>query len=941
MRLEIGFLHSRVARRLLGLFLLTALVPVAVSAWLSRAAVGDMSQQIDTHLLSSATRQAGLQVLDRLLVARDLMRAWPDPSREVPGAVPGLGHIFRRVAWVDVQGQAHGLHGPDDGLAQVWSRRSLPVSEPALARARPLVTDGHGPPITLHLVGDAASTPRVVLSTEPAQGPRWVAELESAYLWSSLAEEDEASWSVTDLQGRPLVAFRAAEDALATDASAQQARWRLFLDGEFGAPDWVFIQRRPPTQARWAGRPLAHWLALVVGATVLGVALLSLGQIRRTLVPLEQLTHSTRRLAAGDASARVTLHSRDEFGDLGRAFNQMAQRIDQQWRSLQALAEIDRHILQRDDLRGVAAKAVRQLCTLPSASVAVLLWLDEPASAVLVGQGLRARQPNAQALAPLPLSPEHHQRFTALQADAWLSGAELTQARQLPWLAPACRTGVAQLLCLPIRWGGLTQAVVLLGLRREGAHTELQGALDLRERLAVAFTARDRDRALVHRASHDSLTGLANRHGLHERVDAWLAGVNPVGCALYFIDLDHFKQINDSHGHAAGDELLRQAAQRLVQLAPPDALVARPGGDEFILAWPGHHADAAAELGDAICATLGAPFQLRGCDHFLGASVGVSLAPEHAISRDELMRHADLAMYAAKAQGRGCCVVFEGDLDLQLRERLQLERELREGIPRNELVLYYQPRVRPADGLVTSAEALVRWQHPQRGLLQPGSFVPMAEQSELIERLGLWVLDAACAQMAQWLRDGVGLARVSVNVSPRQLMSGRLVGEVHAALQRHQLPAQALELEVTESLLVADASAACEQLNELRRWGIKIALDDFGTGYSSMSTLRQLPIDVMKVDRAFVKDLGLDDAALAVTRAILAMADSMHMHTVAEGIETEAQAALLRELGCHELQGYLYAKPLPSQAFVLLPGLVPVTPVQPVFTAPPAALIAA
>jgi EAL domain-containing protein (putative c-di-GMP-specific phosphodiesterase class I) len=304
----------------------------------------------------------------------------------------------------------------------------------------------------------------------------------------------------------------------------------------------------------------------------------------------------------------------------------------------------------------------------------------------------------------------------------------------------------------------------------------------------------------------------------------------------------------------------------------------------------------------------------------LGASVGIAHAPLHAHSRDELMRAADLAMYAAKGAGRGRCTEFTPRLDAELRERLQLQSELRLALARDELVLHYQPRVQPS-GAILSAEALVRWHHPARGLLPPGVFVPVAEESDLIEALGLWVLDAACAQMARWRHEGVALPRVSVNLSPRQLASGHLLQEVRSALERHGITPQQLELEVTESLLVGDATSARDQLAELRRWGVTIALDDFGTGYSSMSMLRELPIDVMKVDRAFVKDLGRDDAALAVTRAILALAGSMHLHTVAEGVETVEQAELLTGLGCVELQGYLYAKPLPAEAFARLPGL--------------------
>jgi EAL domain-containing protein (putative c-di-GMP-specific phosphodiesterase class I) len=236
-------------------------------------------------------------------------------------------------------------------------------------------------------------------------------------------------------------------------------------------------------------------------------------------------------------------------------------------------------------------------------------------------------------------------------------------------------------------------------------------------------------------------------------------------------------------------------------------------------------------------------------------------------------------------------------------------------------VAHYQARVRPDDGVVTSAEALIRWQHPERGLIAPGEFIELAETSGLIEGIGHWMIEATCAQIAAWRKLGIELARVSVNVSPRQLASGELLPQVRAALQRHAIPAEALELEITESLLVGDIGGARVQLAELRSWGVSIALDDFGTGFSSLSTLRLLPVDVMKIDRSFVAELGSESGAMAVTRTIVTLARALNLHLVAEGVETEAQAAVLRSLGCDEFQGYLYARPLPPEAFTQLPGL--------------------
>jgi diguanylate cyclase (GGDEF)-like protein len=465
--------------------------------------------------------------------------------------------------------------------------------------------------------------------------------------------------------------------------------------------------------------------------------------------------------------------------------------------------------------------------------------------------------------------------------------------------------------------------VLALGLDAAVADDALQPAREIRDRLAVALGTRLREHELVHRAAHDSLTGLANRFGLHLQLEALLEHLTSHRgrLALVSIDLDHFKDVNDTLGHEAGDELLRAASQRLQSCVPAGATVARPGGDEFIVLLPDADEAAAVTVAALALAALTRPFALRGGEHCLGASAGIALGPAHGRSREELLRCADVALFAAKGAGRGQHQLFCADMDRAARERVQLQSELRRALEGGEFVVHFQPRVRPEDGRILSAEALIRWQHPERGLLYPGTFIEVAETSGQIEEIGRWVLEAACAQASAWRREGLGLQRVSVNLSARQLASGALPNLVREALERHRLPGSALEVEVTESLLMNDPGSARAQLAELRQLGLTVALDDFGTGYSSMAMLRQLPIDVMKVDRSFVVGLGHDDGAMAVTRAIVALARSLRLHLVAEGVETDAQAEVLRAMGCDELQGYLFSRPLPPAEFVRLAGL--------------------
>jgi diguanylate cyclase (GGDEF)-like protein len=419
------------------------------------------------------------------------------------------------------------------------------------------------------------------------------------------------------------------------------------------------------------------------------------------------------------------------------------------------------------------------------------------------------------------------------------------------------------------------------------------------------------------RATHDGLTGLPNRTGLAARIDALVAAAPEQPFAVLFVDLDRFKDANDSFGHEAGDQLLTEAAARLQEAARrfggDAALVARHGGDEFVIVLP--DAGSAERLAMEVVSCLAEPFVLGAEQHAFGGSAGVVMFPVHGRSCDELLRRADTAMYAAKAEGRGRFRVFDADLETAAHLRLAMPAALRRALDGGELVAWFQPRVRADDGGPVGAEALVRWAHPQRGLIHPDDFIGIAEESSLIEDIGRFMLDAACAELVASHGPERGLGRISVNVSARQLASGRLVDDVSSALARHALSHGTLELEITESALVEDRGQAREQLAALRRLGTRVALDDFGSGYSSLSMLRDLPIDVLKIDRAFVVDIATDPGSLAVARAIAALARAFGLTLVAEGVETDAQAVILASLGCDELQGYRYARALPAEAF--------------------------
>ncbi|WP_238183106.1 putative bifunctional diguanylate cyclase/phosphodiesterase [Methylobacterium trifolii] len=427
------------------------------------------------------------------------------------------------------------------------------------------------------------------------------------------------------------------------------------------------------------------------------------------------------------------------------------------------------------------------------------------------------------------------------------------------------------------------------------------------------ITERRRNEArIAHMARHDGLTDLPNRAALREHGLDMLGqgrGDDPkkARLALLCLDLDRFKAVNDTHGHGGGDTLLRAVAQRLCDNVRVGDLVARLGGDEFaVLHRVGDEAGAMA-LAQRLIATVSAPYLIDGCAVEIGMSVGVAMADEAADDIDRLLKSADMALYHAKNAGRGQACLFEAAMDETAQARRVLERELAEALSQGSFELHYQPLVDLGSDRVTGLEALVRWRHPELGLVSPATFIPVAEETGLIVGLGAWVLNQACRDAAAWPAD----VKVAVNVSAVQLRHRTFAQVVLLALAASGLRPERLELEITESVLLDDTEANLETLHLLRRAGIRISMDDFGTGYSSLSYLRRFPFDKIKIDRSFVKDAGQATEAGAIIRALVGLGGSLGITTVVEGVETEAQLAAVRAEGCQEMQGFLFSPPRP------------------------------
>ena len=432
--------------------------------------------------------------------------------------------------------------------------------------------------------------------------------------------------------------------------------------------------------------------------------------------------------------------------------------------------------------------------------------------------------------------------------------------------------------------------------------------------LALIIIWRKVDRRIQILANYDPVTGLPNRNLLHDRITQAISFARRYDkiAAILFIDLDDFKVVNDSLGHNVGDQLLKELGKRLTSCVREVDSVARLGGDEFVIVLTGMaHRDGVVFIAEKVLDSLSRPFLLEGHEVFISSSIGIATFPKDGEDEATLLKHADSAMYHAKERGKGHYQFYAAEMNELALERLSLINDLHRALERSEFILHYQPQVNLKSGKITGVEALVRWRHPVKGMIPPAKFISVAEETRLILPLGEWVLHTACSQAVKWHKEGYDIT-VAVNMSALQVEEHRLVELVDDALRLTGINPQYLELELTENLLIERSDAINRIFQQLREKGVRMAIDDFGTGYSSLSYLSKLPIDKLKIDRSFVRDIADDADDRSIVEAIVSMSHSLRLKAIAEGVETPEQEEILHRLNCDEIQGFLFSKPLPS-----------------------------
>lgn len=854
LRIEGTWLRSRLARRIFLMFCAVAFVPAALVFWLTWRQADRAVDTSEQRTLRAETRFVAFTLLSRL------------QSAEV---------LLVRIA------EAGGASAAGDArVFDAITRRSLDPRRDAAALPRLHVAPGPGSPyarVTLRALRPQADGSTVVY--EGAVSPR--------FLW----RPDQDVVDGTRVCVRSGAVRVGCAGRVADGARTLRESWDLGLH-QFDAPDWRFDAVREPASTA-AARVYAF--ALLAGGVLLMAMLMSLVQIRRTLVPLESLID---RIRAFSGSRRSAPHEPDELAALSATFDDMQQRIGGQLARLRGLSAVDTAIVSREPLDAILVRVATQLCTLPGIADAAIAV--EPAA-----DGARTVHRAAPNGA---LDPDAVHRLVASPAAEPVGGHWWRIAA-----AGERDPGPAGFYRLGIGDAGETQAWVVTRVHGVAAPDAdaLDAARQLADRVAIALALDARERRLLHQSRHDALTGLPNRLAAIEALDAATA-VSTAPFAVAFVDLDRFKSVNDGLGHALGDGLLVEVADRLRRALPAGDVAARFGGDEFVLLL---HGVACADDLDALRARIddafARPVVLGEHSMALRYSAGVAFHPADGATAHELVHKADVAMYRAKQDGGGRFATYSAGMNEAAREEVELVAALRAALAAGALDVHYQPRIDTRNGAWAGMEALVRWHDAQRGWVPPSRFVPLAERHGLIDALGAFVLQAVCRRIATWRAQGLEPGRVAINISSEQLRTGGLVDDIARALLDTGARWSDLEVEITESMLITDVETSSRQLQALRDRGVHVAIDDFGTGYSALAYLARLPLDTIKIDRAFV--VALDEPGTApVVRSILALAATLGKHVITEGVETESQLRLLQEWGCTVFQGHLFHRSMPA-----------------------------
>ena len=928
MKYLLHLINSKLSWRFFILFLVAAIVPILI---LATASYLQISKELHTQShaqIRGMAKDLGMDIYEKVRYL----------SSEFKFLVNSRGHNTQKT-YDEYLKSAHALNlfeVTPDKQVELVSGQLTRLSEEFVERAiNSSMTD------MVNIIADKDFGTRIFMLFKTVEGTIVGTELSVAVLWNTeyLDTLDErvcilspgsvplyCNYSPDETWLKQLIEQQNLKESghfewHADEVDLFSTYWTIFLAPHFSFPKWTVVVSVYHDSVMKPVTDFQNTFIKVLLLTLALVILLSSFTITRNLDPLKKLLLATKNIARGDFSQRLELHSENEFHELGEAFNTMAMRLGSQFNSLSILADLDSSFQRSNTLEGISQALLDSFKKCEQSWLLAVGCIDPNEKNLLVWKS--ESDPDARGFSnydPIPL----HDSF-ALPKKLW-EGNPVKLHKLLPMLGRLKTANSSRLVFIPAVRDNVVVAFTIVEISETYYNEADEDILPLLTQVVDLFgiklEAYFLSQNLHFLAHHDSLTGLPNRVFILEALERLISEMDHphMGGAVILVDINKFKSINDTQGHAAGDELLMQVARRFKNVMRHNDILSRLSGDEFIAVLtniPNNMAtDIATRGAMRLNKALSDPFKIGEIQHDITASMGIAFYPKDGNTPAEVLQAADAAMYSVKSNpSLGNIGFYSEELHNQLLNQIEIERALVPAIKDETFVLYYQPVVDKNRGHVISAEALVRWEHAEKGLIMPDVFISIAEKSTLIEDLGKWVVRQACADLATWKRSGFDLKHISVNVSARQLNNDQFPAFVAQTLEEFELEPGNLVMEVTETAIMDNYETGRKVIDFLREMGVKISIDDFGTGFASLSYLKLLPADYLKIDRIFVMGLPEDIHDGALIESLATLGKTFDLTLIAEGVETAEQADFLTEKGVDYLQGYYYSKPLPPEKF--------------------------
>jgi diguanylate cyclase (GGDEF)-like protein len=694
--------------------------------------------------------------------------------------------------------------------------------------------------------------------------------------------------------------------------------WDLFLKPQFGVESFLILYFVRKNEVFLDYSFYKSVFPQTIFITFLLVYLLSSVQMRRSLVPLEKLTHGVKKIIDGNYGAKVEINSDNEFQSLATTFNDMSTQINNQFIKINALSKIDRLILSATDTDYIVEVILRYMPSIVSGDhYSLLVFNDENSH---VGMLHYFKDSTNKYIEKTNLVLEKHDFYELNNADDIIRKSENDNNA---YFHIAKSQGSKYFLAYPVHDKERLLAVIIIGLKAEPTKVSnfYEDLKEISDRAAVALSNSQWEQKLFHQAHYDALTELPNRYLFNDRLEQAIerANRNNLAVAVLFIDLDRFKIVNDSLGHVVGDHLLTEVSKVLLKCVRNYDSVARFGGDEFTIIISDVSPDQvnykAEQLSERIIEMMSESILIDEREFFISPSIGISIYPRDANNINDLLKNADTAMYGAKKISLGNYQFYQRKQNQDAITNLELERDLRQAAEKDQFELYFQPKINLKDLKVYDVEALIRWNHPDKGYIPPDDFISLAEETGLITSIGYWVMNTACSINRLWQDQGINL-KIAINVSADQFRQIGFYEKMIAIINETNANPVNLELEITESITIENFAKTISLLNKFKANGLGICIDDFGTGFSSMTYLQRIPINKLKIDKSFIDSINTDEDSHSITRAIIALAHSLGHKVVAEGVETKLQYESLVQMECDEIQGYYFSPPLPEPELI-------------------------